>query len=104
MSLRSELKALRKLVGRSDGECPGIIVKIETIEAEADNIPEPQPPLCPLCGKKHWAPNQSVKQIVYIMSRKPTEASDPPSPTLPGNLEGDCSQEAIPEQAQQEVR
>ena len=100
MSLRSQLKALRKRIGRSDGECPGVRRQIEIIEVEKGQEKPPlNPPLCPLCRKNHWAPGQRIRRIVCIMPPdKTTDASGNPWPSFPGNLEGDCSQEATPEQ------
>jgi hypothetical protein len=75
MTLRSDLKTLRRYVPSVNGPCPGIGQAIHLVE---DGGPLPDPPLCPLCGEQHW-PHPSVQRICVVEIRKsyspPTERS-----------------------------
>jgi hypothetical protein len=76
MSIRSDLKDIRKLLGMDrTGPCPGQLVP-PTEASRRWNEPDPplpEPPLCNRCGERHWSPEQGIVQIVTVC---PPERND----------------------------
>jgi hypothetical protein len=66
MSLRDDIHALRRRLG-TPGDCPGVLQGLMTTYRQGQ--PEPEAPLCELCGEAHWPKEHQVVCEVIIRSR-----------------------------------
>jgi hypothetical protein len=72
MTLRSDLAALRRLMGTAGDEpCPGVLTHYLTTYRLGES--EPEPPLCEICGEPHWPDGHLVVCEVIVRSREEAE-------------------------------
>jgi hypothetical protein len=60
--------ALRRLLGMTPAECPGILQKL--IIAYGFGELEPEPPWCEACGQHHWPDGCQVVCEIIVRSRE----------------------------------
>jgi hypothetical protein len=68
MSLRSDLNGLQRRMGATGGECPGVLPGTMTTFRYGE--PEPEPPLCTLCGEHHWPVGHTLVCEVVVKTRE----------------------------------
>jgi hypothetical protein len=67
MTLRHDIDGLRRQIG-TPGDCPGALDRDMTTFRQGE--PEPEPPLCELCGQQHWPEGHLVVCEVIVTTRE----------------------------------
>jgi hypothetical protein len=85
MSVRGDVDRLKRaLQTDSDGECEGVPILPFRIVNAWDNEPEPEPPLCPVCRKRHFHPRQGIHFVEITV----VDSDGRPAQERPGAASG----------------